>query len=591
MGVFGARADDCVSVGVVGRNLIARIVAPGIGITDADHDSLNLAQCFLARLRRHPLESAHALGEGVLDVVHHRLHLRARRRGEVAFDIGPPDSVAEIRVQRIETALGALALLRRARERCAVEGERGPIDLRGQHAGVGIDLVEGEPVFPGLQRLRRDQRREPGDRAGMICAEALLAGELRAGEKRVPIDAGRAPREVGACPHRRRIGEVFALSPGGVCACDRHFEIVDALRLGARVGGASQRQHLLDIGAILAANGRHRGIVREIIFALRQPQAALQDVGQHFARRGEALSDENSEQILGEEIGGVQRVDIGADLLAEHARKRASVGDRGETGEIGLDRRHAGGVDGRGVDEGVVEIGDARRVGSRWRIGVENAVHQFARLPLGGEEGAVERADAGAIGGNFRRALPGAVGVAVEILPRLRACIHGREIEADGVRLGPAAGGANEREHGDGESGSDETVGHGGEPFLGQVFSGRGQGSARGPRRSAALWRQASRRPLPSPKSRLYLTRQSAGRPPSHSFGSSLGTIPTGEIRMSGWEESPGSTRIRRRVIPAESDLRDSATENSLPKAPRLLREPWAQAMVKRWGKSPPRQP
>ena len=40
------------------------------------------------------------------------------------------------------------------------------------------------------------------------------------------------------------------------------------------------------------------------------------------------------------------------------------------------------------------------------------------------------------------------------------------------------------------------------------------------------------------------------------------------EFRKGAFEESPGSTRIRRRVTPAESDLRDSATENSLPGAP-----------------------
>ena len=62
-------------------------------------------------------------------------------------------AVAERDIQRIERTFGAVALLRRAGKRRAVEGEVCGIDLRGQHVGVHVDLVEGKPILPGLQRL------------------------------------------------------------------------------------------------------------------------------------------------------------------------------------------------------------------------------------------------------------------------------------------------------------------------------------------------------------------------------------------------------------------------------------------------------
>src|SRR3546814_20098627 len=62
--------------------------------------------------------------------------------------------------------------------------------------------------------------------------------------------------------------------------------------------------------------------------------------------------------------GRVERVDVGADFLAQYLRQLGLVGDRGEAREVGLDGLHARLVDRRRVDLGLVEIGDTRLVGA-----------------------------------------------------------------------------------------------------------------------------------------------------------------------------------------------------------------------------------
>ncbi len=189
-------------------------------------------------------------------------------------------------------------------------------------------------------------------------------------------------------------GHVFALLARHVRAGDLHFEIVDALRLGARVGDAGGGQQLFDIGTVLAANFDHRGVVRQIVLALRQTQSALQDVGQHLARCRQALGDENPEEVLGVVIRRVQRIDVRADLFAEDTRKIGLVGDSIEAREIGLRRRHVSGVDRGGVGVGVVEVRDPRFVRAGRRIGLHDVVHEFGGLTFSLQRGAVERTDA-----------------------------------------------------------------------------------------------------------------------------------------------------------------------------------------------------
>jgi hypothetical protein len=48
-----------------------------------------------------------------------------------------------------------------------VERERLFAERRGQKRRVVLERVEGQVLLPGVERLARDERRDPGDRARM----------------------------------------------------------------------------------------------------------------------------------------------------------------------------------------------------------------------------------------------------------------------------------------------------------------------------------------------------------------------------------------------------------------------------------------
>ena len=70
------------------------------------------------------------------------------------------------------------------------------------------------------------------------------------------------------------------------------------------------------------------------------------------------LRDPHAEQVLGLEVGGVQRIDVGADGAADGAGQGAAVGDRRDGVERRLQRRQALGLDAGLVHEAGVEVGD-----------------------------------------------------------------------------------------------------------------------------------------------------------------------------------------------------------------------------------------
>src|SRR3546814_17435463 len=79
----------------------------------------------------------------------------------------------------------------------------------------------------------------------------------------------------------------------------------------------------------------------------------------------------SSDLIFRAIIGGVERIDVGTNLLAEHLRQAGLVGNGIEAREIGLHRLHPRRINRLRVDIGLVEIGDAsrseeRRVGQEW---------------------------------------------------------------------------------------------------------------------------------------------------------------------------------------------------------------------------------
>jgi hypothetical protein len=130
------------------------------------------------------------------------------------------------------------------------------------------------------------------------------------------------------------------------------------------------------------------------------------------------------------------------------------VCDASDGAEVGFGRRQPGAVHRVGVEVGVVIIGDAACVAVGRRVGLEDVAEQGLGVLLALLVGDEEAADARAVGWNLGGLHPAAVGIAIEIVARLRRLVHPGEVDAGlrpprllgrGLVAGLLAGGECER--------------------------------------------------------------------------------------------------------------------------------------------------
>ncbi len=132
--------------------------------------------------------------------------------------------------------------------------------------------------------------------------------------------------------------DVFALDDGQLGLGDLRFEGDDGLRLAGGIGRARLREQGLDIGGVFLARLDHVLVVLQVVVAVGHAQPALQQVGHVLRGILEALGDEQAEQVLGVEVGRVDRVDVGTQLRAERRRELCLVLDRIDPGQGRFER-------------------------------------------------------------------------------------------------------------------------------------------------------------------------------------------------------------------------------------------------------------
>ncbi len=172
----------------------------------------------------------------------------------------------------------------------------------------------------------------------------------------------------------------------------------------------------------------------------------------------EALSDPYAENMVGIEVGGIQRIDIGAQCGAEIGRQGRGVRHGGDGVEIGLQRRQALGLDARLVHVAGIVVADLLGVGAVRRCALGRFLDQVADLAAG----LVGQHDVGPegrpVGRDLRRLHPGAVGIVIEVVARLDGMVDAGLIDIVGFRH--LFGILRERRAGDqGQSGSRENGG------------------------------------------------------------------------------------------------------------------------------------
>ena len=109
---------------------------------------------------------------------------------------------------------------------------------------------------------------------------------------------------------------VLAVEQAFLGAGDLRFKRDHRLRLGLAVGHAGLLQQCGHIRQILRAERGHVRVGGQVVVAAGHGDTALQQIGDVARRIFQALGDEQAEQVLGVEVGGIDRVDVRAQAAA-----------------------------------------------------------------------------------------------------------------------------------------------------------------------------------------------------------------------------------------------------------------------------------
>ncbi len=420
---------------VVGANDEAFVAAPVVGIAHGNFEGAKFAESFDLGFRGHPGDVFEALVERCDEVGDHGLGLGFGFGGEVLLDVELADGVAERLVDELDGSPVAGTLLRRAGERGAEEGEGFVGDGLGQGGGAGFEGVEGQPVFPRVERCGGCEGGLAFEGGRLPDVEGLLRGEPGGAEILGPVEAGCLGGKVGGGPEIVGAVDVFVVGERDLLGGDGLFEGEDVLGALFGVVETSEAEHRRHVGGVLGEDVLHVRRVGEVVIAAGEEIAALEEIGGVVIGIVEAGSDPETEQIGSVIVGVVEGVDIGAKSEAESVGELRSRLDGGDAVELGLDGGEAALVDGGRVHERGVEVGDAASIGVRGSVGFGCIGDDAGDLLVGAVGHEVEGAERGAVGGQLCAGDPGAVGVEEEVVPGLDGVVDARNVDAVGLVL------------------------------------------------------------------------------------------------------------------------------------------------------------
>src|SRR6266576_4675039 len=172
--IFPFRSPPGIPERIISTNDEPGIIAPFLGIADADTQSFELGFGLRFRRRCHPAERVDPMVEPGEKIFDHLLDRGLGRRREIFRDVNFAESVAEILVDIGNSALPPLELLRRSLQRLSIKTEPQIIVGLREVGGILANSVEDEPFFPGFERLAPDHGRYTVDRAGLPYDEHRL---------------------------------------------------------------------------------------------------------------------------------------------------------------------------------------------------------------------------------------------------------------------------------------------------------------------------------------------------------------------------------------------------------------------------------
>ena len=113
----------------------------------------------------------------------------------------------------------------------------------GQNAGVVLNQVENQPIFPCVERGGGNESGLSGEGCGLPDDEAGLPAETGAAEVLRPVEAGGVGSEVGLLPGVVRLMDVPLIRQGNMFFGDGVLQFDDVLSADVRVGKAGQLEH------------------------------------------------------------------------------------------------------------------------------------------------------------------------------------------------------------------------------------------------------------------------------------------------------------------------------------------------------------
>jgi hypothetical protein len=212
------------------------------------------------------------------------------------------------------------------------------------------------------------------------------------------------------------------------------LELKNAGGTGVGIRESGKLENGRDVGLILGAKVAHVLALGQVIFAIRQLQSALQQIGHIVVRIIEAGGDPQSKKICGVKVGVIERVNVRAQAFTEGVRQFAPVTDGSDRFEVRAQRREAFRLDGGLVHVGAVEVSHLAGAGALGRVGFGDLFNQPGRAFIAEVAKLGKDAHPGAIRGNLSSLDPFAVGVLIEIVARLDRAIDVGE--GDAVQLG-----------------------------------------------------------------------------------------------------------------------------------------------------------
>ena len=175
----------------------------------------------------------------------------------------------------------------------------------------------GEEVFPGVDGLGGDERGFAGEGGGLPDDEGVLLVEAGGAEELGPVEAGGFGGEVGGVPGVVGFVDVFAVGERDLLLA---MAVSRARTRAARASG-SERPARRNMAAMwvwyLARMSFMLSGVGEVVVAVGEFDAALEEIGGVVVGVVEAGSDPEAEDVGGVEVGVVEGVDVGAEGEAE----------------------------------------------------------------------------------------------------------------------------------------------------------------------------------------------------------------------------------------------------------------------------------